>query len=196
MLDERWSLAQHRTLVAEIADLWRARGTVRGLTRLLEIYLGVTPVLVEHFRLRGLGGAIVGAAGDAASSAVVGAGFRVGGAVGGTGGTAGSTAATSGAHRFSVVIPAALDGEQRAVVTDILDAHRPAHTICDVCTVAAGMRVGLGLYAGLSSIVARGSAFSPLQVGGWTLGGGSTVGRAEPGVVPGATRTGFDSRVG
>jgi hypothetical protein len=58
------------------------------------------------------------------------------------------------------------------------------------------MRVGLGLYVGVSSIVARGSAFSALQIGAWTLGGGSTVGRAEPGVVPGATRTGFDSRVG
>jgi len=202
LLDERWSLAKQRTLVAEIADLWRARGTVRGLTRLLEIYLGVAPVLVEHFRLRGLGGAIIGAAGDAASSAVVGAGFRVGGPIGpigatsaAAGGTAASAASAPGAHRFSVMIPATLGDEQRAVVTDILDAHRPAHTICDVCT-ASGMRVGLGLYVGVSSIVARGSAFSPLQIGAWTLGGGSTVGRAEPGVIPGATRTGFDSRVG
>lgn len=197
VLDERWSLSKQRTLVAEIADLWRARGTVRGLTRLLEIYLGVAPVLVEHFRLRGPGGAIVGAVGAAASSAVVGGGFRVGGPIGvAPVGEPATDAFASHAHRFSVIIPATLGEEQRAVVTDVLDAHRPAHTIYDVCTVSAGMRVGLGLYVGLSSIVAQSSGFSPLQVGTWTLGGGSTVGRAEPGIFPGATRAGLDSRVG
>jgi hypothetical protein len=59
----------------------------------------------------------------------------------------------SHAHRFSVLIPASLTEEQLDVVRRILEVHRPAHTIFDVCTVGAGMRVGRGLHVGISSMV-------------------------------------------
>jgi phage tail-like protein len=42
-LDENWSEMQRRQLIKEAVDLWRWRGTKRGLTRYIEIYVGVKP---------------------------------------------------------------------------------------------------------------------------------------------------------
>ena len=42
-LDERWSEAARRQMLAEVICLFRRRGTLGALTRMLEIYLGVGP---------------------------------------------------------------------------------------------------------------------------------------------------------
>ena len=125
-----------RKLIQEAMWLFRFRGTVRGLQRFLEIYLGVKPILIEKFRLRGLGGALLGDATGLASGSVLGAGFRIGGAIGES-----ETQVLTGtikdafdthAHRFTVIVPAALTEDQMEVVRNILDVHRPAHTLVDV----------------------------------------------------------------
>jgi len=46
-LDEKWPMEKRRAVVAEAADLYRRRGTRWSLGRLLEIYAGVTPQIVE-----------------------------------------------------------------------------------------------------------------------------------------------------
>jgi phage tail-like protein len=201
-LDQRWPEPARRRLIAEAAWLFRFRGTLPGLVRLLALYLDREPILIEHYRVRGLGGAIVGAAGELGSQAVLGAGFRVGGAVGerrevavlGTGGD--EVSFDRHAHRFTVVVPASLDAEQLAVVEHLLEEHRPAHTLYDLCTVDAGMRAGIGLYAGLTSAVGRGAGFAELQLGGTPLGRTALVGRPAPGTRPEGSRAGLDSRVG
>jgi phage tail-like protein len=71
-----------RRLIEEATWLFRFRGTVSGLRRFLEIYLGRAPILIEKFRVRGLGGAFLGDSAELASSSVLGAGFRIGGAIG------------------------------------------------------------------------------------------------------------------
>jgi phage tail-like protein len=199
-LDGRWSVEQKRTLIAEIADLWRARGTVRGLARMLEIYLGVAPAVIEHFRLPGPGGSVLGIDGAAVPATVVGATFRVGGARS-TGPRAADAppaadATSTHAHRFTVVIPGALDDEQRAVVADVIEAHKPAHTLHEVCCVAGGVRLGAGLLVGVSTLVGRGAAFVPARAGGWVLGVDGTVGHVEPGAAPTASRFTMSARVG
>lgn len=199
-LDDRFSVDARRTLVAEAAWLFRFRGTMAGLLRFLEIYLGEAPVLLEEYRLRGVAGAVLGDRGAAQSTSVLGGGFRVGGAVGESGvtplqGTL-DDAFELHAHRFSVLIRGALDGEQLQVVRDILDLHRPAHTKVEVCTLGAGMRVGRGLHLGISSTVGRTGGFRTVQLGAAALGRGTIVGRPETAVVPGATRLGLGSRVG
>ena len=201
VLDERWPVPVKRRLIAEAADLFRLRGTVPGLKRFLEIYLGRAVVLIEHFRVRGLGGAYVGEGGPLASRSVLGAGFRVGGAVGtieevAVGDAPPTDAFALHAHRFSVVIPASLSREQRDVVRHILDVHRPAHTQFDLCLVDAGMRAGLGLYAGLTTVVGHAGGWTALQVGGSWLGRGGVIGRPGPGVRVGGGRLGRDSRSG
>ncbi len=46
-LDEKWPLEKRRTLVAEAVELYRRRGTRRGLARHLEIYTGLVPEISE-----------------------------------------------------------------------------------------------------------------------------------------------------
>lgn len=200
-LDGRWPERARRELIAQAAWLFRFRGTVPGLARLLGILIDRQVLLIEHFRVRGLGGAIVGAAGELGSQAVLGAGFRVGGAVGEAGevavlGGGAEVALDRYAHRFTVVVPASLDAEQLAVVEHLLEEHRPAHTLFDLCTVDAGMRAGIGLYAGLTSVVGRGAGFSELRLGGTPLGRTAVLGRPAPGTRPEGSRAGLDSRVG
>lgn len=200
-LDNRWPLAARRRLIRNGVRLFRFRGTVGGLKEFIEIYLGSAIEIVEHFKVRGLGGAIVGEADALASRAVLGAGFRVGGKVGETGAVSVSgesieDAFASHAHRFSLVVPVSLDQEKLEVIKHILDLHRPCHTIYDICSVDAGMKAGIGLYLGLTSMVGRTSGFGQLQAGGSLLGRQDIVGRPTAGTSPGSSRLGGDSRVG
>jgi phage tail-like protein len=201
VLDMRWPASARRTLIREAVWLFRFRGTVPGLKRFLEIYLGFSVVIIERFRLIGLGGALLSNEGAPATSrAIVGAGFRVGGALGDLN-AATLTGTLEGAfhldaHRFALVIPANLSDEQLDVVRHILDVHRPAHTAFDICTVGAGMRVGRGLHLGLSSVIGKTGAFTTLQVGATRLGRDAVVGRPDAGTVLGSSRLGGDSRVG
>lgn len=198
VLDERWSLPSQRQAIREAIWLFRFRGTLPGLKRFLEMYLNTRVIIIEKFRLRGLG--TLGDAGGPVSRAILGAGFRVGGEVGESqlNPLAGSTedAFDTHAHRFTVIIPASLSDEQMAVVRQILDVHRPAHTLVDECTVGAGMRVGRGLLVELTSIIGRTGGFRQAQIGGSVLSRGAVIGRPSAGTVPGASVLGWDSRVG
>lgn len=200
-LDERWPPAAGRALIREGVRLFRFRGTVWGLKRFIEIYLGRSIEIVEHFKVRGLGGAIVGESDALASRAVLGGGFRIGGKVGSTESVSVSeesieNAFETHAHRFSLVIPVSLDREKQAVIEHILALHRPCHTVYDICSVDAGMKVGIGLYTGLTSMVGRSSGFGELQTGGSLVGRGKILGRPGAGTRPGSSRLGQDSRVG
>jgi phage tail-like protein len=170
-LDERWSEASRRQLLAEVICLWRRRGTLGALTRMLEIYLGVRPVIVESWRLRPTGRGVV-----------------AGGLIG--------DAFARYAHRFSVIIPRLLDEDQLQCVRDLLDRYRPAHTLYDLCTVGAGMRVGLGLHVELTSIVGPSAGWRQLRIGGGRLGTDAILGRPEQGTGPGDSRLGVDTRTG
>lgn len=208
VLDERWADAPgqppvdvRRTFVAEIAWLFRYRGTLPGLARFIEIYVGRAVVIIEHYRLRGVGVAVLGDSGAAFSSSVLGGGFRVGGAVGSDIAQAlnGSPddAYRSHAHRFTVIIPARLTAEQLEVVNHIIEIHRPAHTVFDLCVVDAGMRVGRGLLVGVTSLVGQTGGFKTLQLGASTLGRGAIIGRPSlGGILPGDSRLGQDTQVG
>jgi phage tail-like protein len=206
-LDERMAHAPRphgpidvrRHLIQEAVWLFRFRGTMNGMSRFLEIYLGVKPVLVEQFRFRGPGDPALGQTAGVHSNSVLGAGLRVGGAVGESqeqllAGTADSAFDTT-AHRFTVLVPASLSTEQFDVVNNILELHRPAHTLVQVCTVGSGMRVGRGLLIGISSMIGPSGGFTELRAGSF-LGRNAIVGRPEAGTRPGPSRLGQDSRVG
>jgi phage tail-like protein len=207
VLDERWAAAPapdglppadvRRRYIREAAWLFRYRGTVPGLKRFIEIYTGIPVVIIEHYRLRAFGAAVLGDTGSAQASSVIGFGMRVGGTVGA--GPAGGPAPDgfrTHAHRFTVVIPAALSAEQLDVVRHIVDVQRPAHTLFELCSVEAGMRVGLGLLLELTSVVGRGAGFSSLQLGTGTIGRGSLVGRPRAGVRVGSAALGRSASVG
>lgn len=191
-LDQRWPEPARRAVLAEAICLFRRRGTVPGLKRMLEMYLQSPVIIVEAFQLRGRGGAFVGGAeGDPdAASAVVGTSLRVGGEVSpATAPRAGGPpdAFATHAHRFSVLISRDLDPGQLAVVRDLLELNRPAHTVVEICA-GQGMRVGVGLYLAVSTAVGPGSAFAAAVVGRSSAGGGTVVGHGRAGVRVGATR--------
>ena len=207
-LDERWSDAARREMLAEAICLFRRRGTLGALTRMLEIYLGVAPVIVESWRLRGTGGAVVGGSDPSSAFAtpaglansVVGFGMRVGGAVGDQdptvlGGGSIDDAFTTHAHRFTVIIPRLLDDTQLQTVADLLDLHRPgAHPLRPVhggrrhaCGHGSARAAHLGGRPERRVARARG--------GGSVLGTDAVIGRPAQGLRPGGSRLGVDSRM-
>ncbi len=198
VMDARWPEAVQRKAIAEAPRLFRFRGTVKGLKAFLGIYLGREPLIIEHFRVRGKGGAIVGPNAPPESRPLVGAGFRVGGAVGPpeTVPLEYDDGFDTHAHRFSVVLPVEVTDEEMSVVREILERHRPAHTLYEICTVDAGMRVGIGLYLGFTSMVGTGAGFGKIQVGASLLGRGYVLWRRPMGVFPGSGRIGKDTRTG
>ncbi len=213
VLDDRWAESARRRLVAEISELYRRRGTVWALRRYLQLFLAgdrageltadvAHVVIVEHFRLRGVGGVVLGDDPTLPSSAVVGAGFRVGGVVGELGSrpldpeaTAASVFATH-AHRFTVLIGRPLDDVEEGAIRHILSTERPAHTVYDLCTVEAGMRVGHGIHLGLSSLIGPTAAFERTVVGRTALGRRSILGPPTSGIAASGSRVGSSTTVG
>jgi phage tail-like protein len=179
VLDRRWPEPARRRLVAEAFDLFRVRGTARCLEELLGIYLDRAVTIVDNWRLRGLAGTVLGrpTAGDPAPS--VRGGLRAGGQLGGftVGGTiASANGYTATAHRFTVLIPTALDGERRAVVRDVVEQHKPAHTLMELCELGDGMRLGRSTRLDLASYVGPGAGFGPAVVGQVLVGADGVVG--------------------
>jgi phage tail-like protein len=197
VLDERWSERAKRTFIREAAQLFRLRGTLRSLRRMVEIVAEAPVIIVEKFRMRGL--ARVG--GDGWKDAgVLGAGLRVGGPV-----SAAKTASVDTvisdsfeayAHRFSVIVLVDLSAERAAVIRHLLEVHRPAHTLCELCSAGSGMRVGRGLQVEMTSVIGPGSGFVPLQLGAAALGRESVLGRPIDAIRPGTTVLGRGSRIG
>ena len=100
------------------------------------------------------------------------------------------------AHRFTVLVRGSLEGERREVVEHILEVHRPAHTLVDICPLGAGMRLGRGLHVGISSGIGRTGGFRTLHLGDSVLGRDGILGRPTAGTAVESSRLGRDSRVG
>lgn len=205
-LDERWSETARRSFIKEASWLFRLRGTLWSLQRMVEIVTGARVVIVEQFRMRGLArvgngaGAAAGPAWD--EPAVLGMGMRVGGPVGndsvqGDQGAISDSFALN-AHRFAVLVQAELDADTEATVRHLLDVHRPAHTLFSLCALGQGARIGRGLQIGLSTVVGPVNGFGQLQLGAATLGRGQLLGqapRARGGLQAGPARLGQSSRI-
>jgi phage tail-like protein len=179
VLDPCWPNAAQRRLIAEAASLFRTRGTLGSLTRMLELLTDAEVLIIENFRMRG--GGVVGNARAIVSQAVLGAGYRVGGRIGEPAPLPIAEAPPPDfddfAHRFTVTIVAALDDAQLASARRLIEQHKPAHTDFTLCTARAGLRVGVGSHIGVSSIVGESSGFEPAIVGDAALGAGFVLGR-------------------
>lgn len=194
VLDRRWPEPARRTLIAEAYPLFRRRGTRAALARILEIYLNRPPTIIEQWQLRGLGGTVLGTTPGGPAAPAIGGSTRATGTlgrftIGGT--TSSSDSYRLSAHRFSVLIPGELTPEQHTVVRYIVDVHRPAHTVCDVCELGSGMRVGQRLRVNLTSWVGPGADWGPAVTGQIRVGGDGVVGLPAIG-----SRLGEDSRAG
>jgi len=179
VLDPCWPEDVQRKMILEAASLFRTRGTLASLRRMIELLTDAEVVIIEHFRLRG--GGVVGNPEVTASQAVLGGGYRVGGRIGEPDSAPlPETQAVDFddfAHRFTVTVVAALSEAQLACVGRLIEHHKPAHTDFTVCTSETSMRAGLGAHVGISSVVGRSGGFDKAILGDSALGTGAVLGR-------------------
>ena len=62
--------------------------------------------------------------------------------------------------------PRGIGAEQRQAVAELVEAHRPAHVLVELCVADRGLRVGAGARVGLTTLVNRETGFGRLQVAG------------------------------
>lgn len=179
VLDGRWPLVARRALVAEAFTLFRTRGTQACLERMLEICFGRRVPVVENWRVRGLGGAVLGpeSAGPAPPAVAQGTGdtsllgrFTVGGL------TADQDGYTATAHRFTVLVPRDLTEDERQALASLIELNKPAHTMAEVCEMGGGMRLGRTSRVDLTTVVAPDPGWGTAVVGQVLVGGDGVVG--------------------
>jgi phage tail-like protein len=179
VLDPCWPESAQRQMILEAATLFRTRGTLASLRRMIEILTQAEVIVIEHFRLRG--GGVVGNPAVKASQAVLGVGYRIGGMIGKVDSAALADAEPVDfddfAHRFTVTVAAALSEEQLAGVRRLIEHHKPAHTDFTLCTSATSMRAGVGAHLGISSVIGTSSGFDTAILGDAALGAGFLLGR-------------------
>lgn len=179
VLDPCWPEAAQRQMILEAAALFRTRGTLASLRRMIEVLTQAEVIIIEHFRLRG--GGVVGNPEVNASQAVLGVGYRIGGMIGKVAPTALPDTTPVDfdefAHRFTVTVVAALSEAQLNCVRRLIEHHKPAHTDFTLCTSATSMRAGVGAHVGISSVVGKSAGFDTAILGEAALGAGFLLGR-------------------
>ncbi|MHC5057781.1 MAG: phage tail protein I [Planctomycetota bacterium] len=107
VLDETWPVAKRREHIAKAVELYKWRGTVRGIKTFVEIYAGMVPDIIEDFR----SGWQVGVRSTVGVDTKI---YEYGEDV----------------HSFSVVVhsPAELAPEEKQKVMGIVETEKPAHT--------------------------------------------------------------------
>ena len=117
-IDTTWPIERHRELVKHCVELYRWRGTKRGLAEYLRIYTGTVPEISEHV----LGMRL-------SREAKLGIDTKLGSS--GTG------------HHFTVTLDLK---EDEAISTDtvraIIEAQKPAHTVYTLVIRQSGERKG------------------------------------------------------
>jgi hypothetical protein len=198
-------------LLSEIAQLYRQRGTLPGLTRLLSILARAPVQIIEGFRLRSRTAAFLG-------TATLGPALELGGGEGPYGLQSAESweqewrtahrdllyfrnkldeekrcPATDPedplendaliafyrrhAHRFTVLVQRARDENLEAILSQAIEANKPAHTIHRLCWVDGGYRLGYTSMVGIHALGKTARA-APAVLGEAVLGGLSTVNRA------------------
>ncbi|SEP63828.1 phage tail protein domain-containing protein [Solimonas aquatica] len=199
VMDPCWPERAKRRMLREASALFAIRGTPAALQRMVEIFSGGEVLIIEKFRLRQ--GGVYGNAQARSAGAVLGAGFRVGGSLASEAPAGIDAQASAGdfaefAHRFSITVVADLSDEQLRALRKLIETHKPAHTMFDLCTAATGARVGLGLHSDLAAVIGHSSGFSPLILDEAVLGRGYRLGRPAPQSAPDAAAPGQWQRQG
>jgi phage tail-like protein len=185
--DPSWPIERRRALVGEAMSLYRTRGTIAGIERYVEIYIGVRPAIVERWLERPVQPTFLGRPGS-----VLGCGLPLLGSGPSPAMLPDDELWARYAHRFTiyVYIDDRCDTEVtlRAVDT-IVEVNKPAHTVHTLQAIYPDARVGLQSRIGLDFVL--GAATAPrteLGDGGSdpsTSGGGNGSGSSGVGGVLG-----------
>ena len=159
-MDAGWSPERRREILKAVPDLYRKRGTPAGVSRALELVLGVTPAINEVALGRPWGA--VGASrldgvrlfGRSAVRLRAGR-SRLDRTPVWSIGNPDHDPLSGASYRFQVMLPMIADEGQRAQAERVVESQKPAHTI-------ATLRHGGGLIAGLGTSVGIDTALVPL----------------------------------
>lgn len=149
--DPSWPLARRRALVGEAMALYRARGTVAGLARYVEIYTGIRPEIIEAWLERPAEPAFLGRPGS-----VLGCGLPLLGSGRPRGMMPDDALWAAYAHRFTihVYIDHRCDAEVTLRAVDrIVEVNKPAHTAHRLEAIFPDARVGLQSRVGLDLVL-------------------------------------------
>jgi phage tail-like protein len=104
-LDSKWPLERRRELVSKAAELYRWRGTRRGLSEYLKIYTGTQPQIIEY-----IPGMILDVKTQLGVNTVLGS--------------------SGEGHHFTVILNLEnVDNFDPQVIKQIIDSQKPAHTV-------------------------------------------------------------------
>jgi phage tail-like protein len=180
--DPSWPIERRRALVLAAMELYAARGTPRGLARYVEIYTGITPVIVESFLERPLRPPFLGMPGIYLGSTT-----HLGPAAAAS--SAEELFLSRWAHRFTVLVflQEPCDEEVTLGVVDrIVRLNKPAHTVHALRAIrpdasVGRSRVGIDLMLGARQAASTrlGGCTTP-DAPGSVLGGDSILGEKRP----------------
>ena len=171
--DPSWPVARRRALVAEAMALYRTRGTIAGIERMVEIYTGRRPLILEDWLERPPRPAYLGRPG-----VLLGCGLPILGPRSSPAWLPESELWALYAHRFTLYCylddPCDAPLTLRAVER-IIEANKPAHTTHRLQAIYPDARVGVQCRVGMDLVIADG------VVGGAVRGADLALGQPSDG---------------
>lgn len=165
-LDRNWSVERRRKLVAAAPSLFRIKGTVEGLSRHVEIYTGIAPRIVEHYRLRRwltlgesrLDGSEKLWGPDLVRRLELDGYAEIGRFALVDGGDPLTDPIAVFAHRATVYVPVSetFTDADLAALEAVVEAARPAHVAVDVRVMRPSFVIGCDTLLGVNTILASG----------------------------------------
>lgn len=130
--DEHWTEQQLRLWMREAPGLYRFRGTRAAISRMVEIYTGEAPMIIEHFQIRHL---------------LENAEFR----------ETASRLYSDDPYTFCVLVKPehAASDKQKYVLQQLLDAQKPAFTEAKLVVLQPWMNMDMHTYLGINTTLAE-----------------------------------------
>lgn len=203
-LDRHWSETRRRQLVKRAHELYRRRGTPEGLRLHLQLYLGLEPRVLEHFRVRrwlflnharlGDMTALWGA--DVVKRLQLDGDARIGNFQLTDSGDPLRDPFYTYAHIFTVFVP--MPGEpndaQKQTVARIVEMAKPAHALAKIEWVQPRFRIGIQSFVGVDTVV--GEYPQGVTTGQGQLGYDTVLGPSNDESAPPTMRLGTLTRIG
>jgi phage tail-like protein len=143
-----WPDATRRDLIRETIALYKQRGTVPGMQKILRFHTGLTPpqpIIIEHFRLRNYTERRQTETADLVNNHLYLAGARL------------MPTADDIAHHFTIIVPSQAAPDETALVTlhQLIAAQKPAHTSFQLRVAAPELRIGCQSTVGVDTLIGR-----------------------------------------
>lgn len=200
-LDQTMPLERRRKLVQQAHRLFALRGTPKGMILAIELYTGVRPTLLEHYRIRKLlftDRSSLGAESRLWGRAIVerlqlDVNAQIGSFQLVDSGDPLRDPFWQYAYQFTVFVPSCAGMTQQKLQA-IVDAAKPAHALGTVQIVEPRFRIGVQSCVGIDTFIARYP--SGVRTGSGSLGQDTVLSPSPDEAIPPTCRVGLRSRIG